>query len=398
MAEREAVILGAARTPIGKFMGRLSALGARQLGGIAIKAALETAGISPDAVNEVIFGNVLQAGLGQNPARQAAVAAGIPFSVSSFTVNKVCGSGLKAVALAAQAIRAGDADIIVAGGMESMSQAPFLLQDSKLRANRRLGDFRLNEEADVTDEMQKDGLTCALSGMKMGLAAELIAEKCGISRDEQDDYALDSHRRAVEAAREGRFRDEIVPVELDAGIFDRDESPRENTSMEKLAALRPIFKENGTITSGNASGINDGAAALVLSSAEKAHELGITPMARIDGYGTGALEPQLLMLAPVLATTRLLGRLGRDVKDVELVELNEAFAVQCLAFSKEMGINRIRINVNGGAIALGHPIGSSGARILVTLLHAMRQRKRDTGLATLCLGGGDAVAMMVSRT
>lgn len=403
MSGREIVILGAARTPIGKFMGRLSGFSARQLGALAAGAAIERAGISHDQVEEVIFGNVLQAGLGQNPARQVAVDAGIPLSVSAFTVNKVCGSGLKAVALAAQAIKAGDADIVVAGGTESMSHSPYLLSDPRLRSNRRLGNLKISElmnmdgDIEALDEMQKDGLTCAITGMKMGIAAELVAEKYGFSRTEQDAYALDSHRRAIEAAREGRFKDELVPVEMAAGIFDRDESPRENTSIEKLATLQPIFKQDGTITSGNASGINDGAAALVIASAEKAQELGITPMAKIEGYGTGALEPESIMLAPILATTRLLGRLVKRVGDIEIVELNEAFAAQCMAFSNEMGISPIRINVNGGAIALGHPIGASGARILVTLVHAMRQRKKNLGLATLCLGGGDAVAMMVSR-
>lgn len=402
MGGREIVILSAARTPIGKFMGRLSGFSARHLGALATRAAIERAGISSEQVEEVIFGNVLQAGMGQNPARQVAVDAGIPLSVSSFTVNKVCGSGLKAVALAAQAIKAGDADIVVAGGTESMSHSPYLLSDPRLRSNRRLGDFKVSElnldgDIEALDEMQKDGLTCALTGMKMGIAAELVAEKYGLSRREQDAYALESHRRAIEATREGRFKDELVPVEMDAGIFDRDESPRENTSMEKLATLQTIFKQDGTITSGNASGINDGAAALVIASAEKAQELGITPMAKIEGYGTGALEPESIMLAPILATTRLLGRLVKRVGDIEIVELNEAFAAQCMAFSNEMGINKVRINVNGGAIALGHPIGASGARILVTLVHAMRQRKKNLGLATLCLGGGDAVAMMVSR-
>lgn len=402
MTGREVVILSAARTPIGKFMGRLSGFSARQLGALAANAAIDRAGIAHEQVEEVIFGNVLQAGLGQNPARQVAVDAGIPLSVSSFTVNKVCGSGLKAVALAAQAIRAGDADIVVAGGTESMSHSPYLLSDPRFRANRRLGDFKLSElhvngDAEALDEMQKDGLTCAITGMKMGLAAELVAEKYGLERAEQDAYALESHRRAIEATRDGRFKDELVPVKMEAGIFERDEAPRENTSLEKLATLQPIFKDGGTITSGNASGINDGAAALVIASAEKARELGVTPMAKIEGYGTGALEPESIMLAPILATTRLLGRLVRKVGDVEIVELNEAFAAQCMAFSNEMGISPIRINVNGGAIALGHPIGASGARILVTLVHAMRQRKKNLGLATLCLGGGDAVAMMVSR-
>lgn len=402
MSGREIVILSAARTPIGKFMGRLSGFSARHLGALAARAAIERAGISSEQVEEVIFGNVLQAGMGQNPARQVAVDAGIPLSVSSFTVNKVCGSGLKAVALAAQAIKAGDADIVVAGGTESMSHSPYLLSDPRLRSNRRLGDFKVSElnldgDIEALDEMQKDGLTCALTGLKMGIAAELVADKYGLSRSEQDAYALESHRRAIEATREGRFKDELVPVEMAAGIFERDESPRENTSMEKLATLQPIFKQDGTITSGNASGINDGAAALVIASAEKAQELGITPMAKIEGYGTGALEPESIMLAPILATTRLLGRLVKRVGDIEIVELNEAFAAQCMAFSNEMGINKVRVNVNGGAIALGHPIGASGARILVTLVHAMRQRKKNIGLATLCLGGGDAVAMMVSR-
>jgi acetyl-CoA C-acetyltransferase len=393
---REVVIAGAARTPIGKFMGGLAGLRAPDLGAHAIRAALERARVPPEAVQEVIMGCVLQAGLGQNPARQAAIKAGVPTSVGSFTVNKVCGSGLKAVMLAAQAIRAGDADLIVAGGMESMSQAPHLLPKS--REGFRLG------HAQLLDSMVHDGLWDIYNDFHMGATAELVAEKHKVSREDQDRFALASQEKAVRAQKAGKFKAEIAPVELAQRkgppiVVSEDEGPRADTTLEGLAKLKPAFqKENGTVTAGNASTINDGAAALVVASAERARALGLEPLARITGYATGGRDPEWVMMAPVEAVRALLEKTGRRaVDDYDLVELNEAFAAAAVALGRELEIRPAKLNVNGGAIALGHPIGASGARILVTLLHAMRDRGARTGLAALCLGGGNAVAVSVER-
>jgi acetyl-CoA C-acetyltransferase len=391
---RDVVIASAARTPIGKFMGGLSGLRAPELGGHAIRAALERAGVAPEAVEEVIMGCVLQAGLGQNPARQAAIKAKVPTSVGAFTVNKVCGSGLKSVMLAAQAIRAGDADLIVAGGMESMSNAPHILPKS--REGFRLG------HAQLLDSMIHDGLWDIYNDFHMGATAELVAKKYGISRAEQDEYALGSHRKAVAAEKAGKFRAEIAPVELPQKkgpplAVEKDEGPRADASLEALAKLKPAFQaEGGTVTAGNASTINDGAAALVVASAEKARAMGLRPLAKITGYATGGRDPEWVMMAPIEAVKRLLALTGRrSAAEYDLVELNEAFAVQAVALQRELEIPPARLNVNGGAVAMGHPIGASGARILTTLLHAMKDRGARTGLAALCLGGGNAVALSV---
>jgi acetyl-CoA C-acetyltransferase len=392
---RDPVIVSAARTPVGKFMGGLSALKAPELGAIAIREALSRAQLPAQDVEEVVMGNVLQAGVGQAPARQAALKAGIPPAVSAYTVNKVCGSGLKAVMLAAQAIKAGDVQIAVAGGMESMSNAPYILH--KAREGLKFGD------AELKDAMILDGLWCSFGDAHMGRYAELTAERWGITREELDDFAFQSHRKAVAAIEEGRFDAEIVPVEVNGAkgspqVVKRDEGPRKDTDLQKLAKLRPAFlPDGGVITAGNASGINDGAAAVVVMSRAAAEERGLEPLARVVSYTTGGTEPELLFYAPVVAVRTLMEKSGLTIDDFDLIEVNEAFASQALADGKELGWDWQRVNVNGGAVALGHPIGASGARVLVTLLYEMKSREARRGLATLCLGGGNAVAMAVER-
>jgi acetyl-CoA C-acetyltransferase len=391
MGEREAVIVGAARTPIGKFLGGLSSLSAPALGAIAIREAVRRSGVPADQIEEAIMGNVVSAGVGQAPARQAAMRAGLPDDLPAVTINKVCGSGLKAVMLAAQAIRAGDADLLVAGGMESMSNAPYLLPGA------RTG-YRLNDQK-VVDAVVHDGLWCAFEDIHMGSEAEIIADKFCISRQEQDAFALESHRRATAATESGRFKDEMVPVEIaqkkGTVTIDRDESIRPDTSLEALAALKPAFKKDGTVTAGNAPGLNDGAAALVVASSERARALGLPVLARITGYASAAITPKYIFAAPPRAVNRLLERTGLKISDFDLVEVNEAFAAQVLANGKELDWDWSRVNVNGGAVALGHPIGASGARVLITLLYELRRRGGGRGLATLCLGGGGAVALSI---
>ncbi len=391
---REAVIIAAVRTATGKFQGSLSPLSAVELGACVVREVVRRAGIEPSQVDEIIMGNVVSAGLGQNPARQAGLKAGLNPRVAAMTINKVCGSGLKSVGLAAQGIQTGDVDIVVAGGMESMTNCPYLLPN--LRQGYRLG------HAKVLDAMIQDGLWDAHEDFHMGMTAELVAEKYKISRERQDAYALESHRRAVAATREGRFKEEIVPVTVpqrkgEPLEFAVDESPREDTSLEALGRLKPVFKPDGTVTAGNAPGTNDGAAALVVSSAETARKLGKKAMARIVGQAVSGVEPRWVMMAPVSAVQALLKKVGWKLEDVELVELNEAFAVQALAVIQELGLDPERTNVNGGAVALGHPIGASGARILVTLLYEMARRNAKRGIAALCLGGGNAVALAVER-
>ena len=394
---REPVIIAAARTAIGKFQGALSPFSAVQLGAIAVREAVRRAGIDParvDEIDEIIMGNVISAGLGQNPARQAGLKGGLDNRVAAMTINKVCGSGLKAVALAAQGIETRNSEIVVAGGMESMTNAPYLLP--QLRAGLRLGDGK------IIDSMIHDGLWDAYEDFHMGMTAELVAEKYQISRSRQDAYAVESHRRALNAIRSCHFKSQIVPIDIPqrkgAPIrFEVDESPREDTSMETLARLRPAFKPGGTVTAGNAPGTNDGAAALVVTSGEKAGQLGKKPLARIVGQAVSGVEPKWVMMAPVSAVQSLLKKTGWKLEDVDLVELNEAFAVQALAVIQELGLDPEKTNVNGGAVALGHPIGASGARILVTLLYEMERRDVKKGIAALCLGGGNAVALAVER-
>lgn len=391
---REVVIVKALRTAIGSFGGTLKDLSAADLAAVVIRRILEETGLPPQEIDEVILGNVLQAAAGQNPARQASIKAGIPEGVPSFTVNKVCGSGLKAVGLAAQAIRVGDGHAYIVGGMESMSTAPYA--SAKARWGARMGHEQL------VDTMIKDGLWCAFTDTHMGITAENIAERWQISRAEQDEFAAASQQKCQAAQAEGRFQAEIVPVIIpqrrgDPISFDRDEYPREGVTAESLARLRPAFKQDGTVTAGNASGINDGAAALLVMSREKAESLGLKPMARVLSYASSALEPAIMGMGPVEATRKALSRCGLDVEDLDLVEANEAFAVQSIAVMRELGLDPAKVNVNGGAIALGHPIGASGARILVTLLHAMEQRDAKKGLATLCIGGGQGYAVVVER-
>lgn len=390
----EAVIVSATRTPIGKFMGAFSSLKAPILGAAAIREAVSRAGIDGAEVEEVIFGNVLQAGVGQNPARQAALGAGLPDSIGSVTINKVCGSGLKSVMLAAQAIRAGDAKVIVAGGMESMTNAPYMLPAGRVGA--RLGHTQL------VDSMVADGLWDVYNDYHMGITAENVAARYEISREMQDEYAAGSQQKAVAAQEAGKFDKEIVAVEVpqrknDPILVARDEGPRAGTTAESLGKLRAAFKKDGTVTPGNASTINDGAAAVVVMEAGEAERRGLTPLARITGYATGGTAPEWVMMAPVEAVKNLNARNGLKVDDYGLVEINEAFSAASVAVTRECGINPDAINVHGGAVALGHPIGASGCRILVTLLHAMEDRDVQTGLATLCLGGGNAVAMSVQR-
>ncbi|MEE9218331.1 MAG: acetyl-CoA C-acetyltransferase [Acidobacteriota bacterium] len=388
------VILSAVRTPVGRLLGALKSFTAPELGAIAVREAVQRAGLDADEVDEVILGNVLQAGVGQNPARQAALKAGLPVSVGALTINKVCGSGLKAVVLAAQAIRLGDAQVVVAGGMESMSQAPYLLRGA--RQGHRLG------HGTMIDAVIHDGLWDAYENYHMGCTAEVVSEKYRISRKEQDQWALRSHRRAIEASDAGHFRDEIVAVEIPqpkkpSVRFDTDETMRRDTSVEALAALKPAFKEGGTATAGNSPGVNDGAAAVVVSTAERARKAGVEPFAEIVSYATSGIEPALIMMAPMEAMRRCLERAGWSMKDVDLIEINEAFSVQLVALVRELGLDPERVNVQGGAVALGHPIGASGARILTTLLHLMKRRGAHRGLAALCLGGGNAVAMALER-
>lgn len=388
----EALILSACRTAIGKFQGGLASLTAPQLGAVAVKEALRRASVPGDAVDEVILGNVLQAGVGQNPARQAALGAGIPPSVPPFTVNKVCGSGLKSVMLAAQAIRAGDASVVVAGGMESMTNAPYHLP--KAREGFRLG------HGQVVDAMIHDGLWDKFNDFHMGNTAELVAKEKGVTREQQDAFAAESQRRAVAAAAAGKFAKEITPVEMkgrkgEVTLFDRDEGPRADTTLESLAKLRPAFQKDGTVTAGNASTINDGAAALVVASEEAAKRLGSRPLARITGYAAGGLPPEWVMMAPVEAVRNLWKRTGTKADSFDLYEMNEPFAAASVAVMRELGLDPAKVNVNGGATALGHPIGASGARILVTLLHALQDRGLRRGVAGLCLGGGNAVALSV---
>ncbi|HLW79198.1 MAG TPA: acetyl-CoA C-acetyltransferase [Terriglobia bacterium] len=390
----DAVIISSVRTAIGKFQGSLSPLSAVELGACVVREAVRRAALDPVQVDELIMGNVVSAGLGQNPARQAGLNGGLHARVAAMTVNKVCGSGLKAVALAAQGVRTGDAEIVVAGGMESMSNAPYLLP--QVRRGLRLG------HAQMLDAMIVDGLWDAYEDFHMGMTGELVAEKYAISRQRQDAYAAESHRRAVDAIKSCRFKNQIVPVMVpqkkgEPVAFAIDESPREDTSIEALARLKPVFKPGGTVTAGNAPGTNDGAAALVVTSAERAQALGRPPLARIVGQAVSGVEPRWVMMAPVSAIQALLCKIGWKLADVDLVELNEAFAVQALAVIQELGLDPDRTNVNGGAVALGHPIGASGARILVTLLDAMEQRGAKRGIAALCLGGGNAVALAVER-
>lgn len=391
---KNCVIVSAARTAIGSFNGALATTRAIDLGATVIKAALERAQLDPQRVDEVIMGNVLQAGLGQNPARQALLKSGLAETVCGFTVNKVCGSGLKSVALAAQAIQAGQAQAIVAGGMENMSQAPYLL-DAKARWGYRLGDGQLS------DVILRDGLICATHGYHMGITAENVAREYGISREMQDELALLSQRKAVAAIDSGAFQAEIVPVSVTSRkktvVFERDEFPKADSTAEGLAALRPAFDKAGTVTAGNASGINDGAAALVVMEESAALAAGLTPLARIKAYASGGVAPALMGMGPVPATQKALQLSGLTLSDIDLIEANEAFAAQFLAVGKTLGFDPQKVNVNGGAIALGHPIGASGARILVTLLHALSAHDKTLGLATLCIGGGQGIAMIVER-
>ena len=392
----DVVIISACRTPVGKFQGSLSDLSATQLGAIVVREATKRARLDPKQIDECIMGNVVSAGLGQNPARQAALFGGLSPEVSAMTVNKVCGSGLKAIALAAQAIQTGNSFVVVAGGMESMSNAPYLLPQA--RKGYRLGN------AQIIDSMVHDGLWDIYNDYHMGITGENVAEKYGITREEQDQFALNSHRKAVTAIKECHFKSQIVPVELPAKkkgespvIFDKDESPREDTTIEVLRSLKPAFKKDGTVTAGNAPGVNDGAAAVVVTSAKHAKELGVEPMVRIVAQASSGIDPAWVMMAPVSAVRKIWQKTGWRNEDVDLYELNEAFSVQALGVMRELGLDPAKVNVNGGAVAIGHPIGASGARVLVTLIYEMIRRNVHRGIAALCLGGGNAVAMGVER-
>ncbi|MBK8782247.1 MAG: acetyl-CoA C-acetyltransferase [Anaerolineales bacterium] len=393
--ENEAVILSAARTPIGKFQGALSGMNATNLGAIAVKAAVERAGIDPNEIEEVLMGNVVQAGNGQAPARQAAIFAGIPATVSATAINKVCGSGLKAAMMSAQAIRAGDGDLFIAGGMESMSRAPYLVSG-------RMGELKFGN-TQMTDALLNDGLWDPFENWGMGMAAEFIADEYEVTRAAMDEFALRSHLKAVEAQEAGRFTLEIVPVQIpgrkgDVTIFDKDEGPRKDTSIESLTKLKPAFKSDGKVTAGNSSTMNDGAAAVVIASRAYAEKNNLKPIASITGYAQAALEPKYLFAAPAYAIPKLLKKIGWTLKDVDLIEVNEAFAAQVLADGYALandGWDWDKVNVNGGAIALGHPLGASGARVLTTLIYALKNRGLKRGIASLCLGGGEAVAMAV---
>src|ERR1700726_838197 len=392
----DVVIISGCRTPVGKFQGSLADFSAPKLGAVVVREAVKRAGIEPTQVDECIMGNVLPAGLGQNPARQAAIFGGLSPSTGAMTINKVCGSGLKAVALAAQAVQTGNSSIVVAGGMESMTNAPYLLPQA--RKGYRLGN------AQVVDSMVHDGLWDIYNNYHMGITGENVAEKYGITREEQDEFALNSHRKALAAIRECRFKSQIVPVEIPAkkkgeaaARFEKDEGPREDTTIEVLRSLKPAFKKDGTVTAGNAPGVNDGAAAVVVTSAKRAKELGRAPMVRIVAQATSGVEPQWVMMAPVGAVRQIWEKTGWKNEDVDLYELNEAFSVQALGVIRELGLNPDKVNVNGGAVAIGHPIGASGARVLVTLIYEMIRRDVKRGIAALCLGGGNAVAMAVER-
>jgi acetyl-CoA C-acetyltransferase len=392
---RESVIVSAVRTPTGKFLGALKGFTATQLGAMVVREALRRAGIDPEIVDECIMGNVVSAGLGQNPARQAALTGGLPDHVAAVTINKVCGSGLKAVMLADQGIRVGDIDVAVAGGMESMSNCPYLLP--RVRDGLRMGN------AEVVDSMINDGLWCAFEMCHMGNAGEVVAERYGVGREAQDDYAAQSHAKAARATADGAFRDELLSIEIPQKkghpiVVDRDEGIRPDTTVQTLAALKPAFKKDGTVTAGNAPGVNDGASAVVVMDSERAKSLKLEPLARIVGQATSGLAPKFVLMTPVEAVQRVAEKVGWRLQDVDLFELNEAFAVQAVAVLKELGIDPVRVNVNGGAVALGHAIGSSGSRVLTTLLYALQKRNLRRGIATLCLGGGNGVALAVERT
>jgi len=390
----EVVIISAARTPVGKFLGSLKGFSAPQLGAMVVRESVKRAGIKPEDVDEVIMGCVIQAGLGQNPARQAALNGGIPSTVSAVTINKVCGSGLKAVMLAAQGIQLGDSEMVVAGGMESMSNAPYLIP--KAREGYRLGN------GELVDSMINDGLWCAFENYHMGCTGEVVAEEYRISRNEQDEFAMNSHRKAAAAIKAGKFKDEIVAVEIPQKkgqtlIFDTDETVREDTSVEVLGKLKPAFKTEGTVTAGNAPGVNDGASAVVVTSIQRARELGVEPMARIVAQATAGVEPRLVMMAPVEAVRKLFKKTGWSPSEVDLVELNEAFSVAAVAVTRELGLDPEKVNVNGGAVALGHAIGQSGSRLLTTVLYELKRRDARRAIVSLCLGGGNAVAMAIER-
>jgi acetyl-CoA C-acetyltransferase len=394
---KEVVIVSAARTPVGRFQGSLQSFSAPQLGALVVREAVRRAGVDPASVDECIMGCVLQAGLGQNPARQSAIFGGLPPAVGALTINKVCGSGLKAVALAAQAIQTENAEIVVAGGMESMTNAPYLLPQA--RSGYRMGNGAL------VDSMIYDGLWEVYRGFHMGVAAEMIAAKYGISREEQDAFAAESHRRAASATAAGFFRDEILPVEVPAAkksekprMFDADESIRPETTVEILARLKPAFQEGGTVTAGNSPGVNDGAAAMVVMSADRAAELGLKPLAAIRAQSTSGREPEWFGLAPIEAVRKVAAKAGWPLASVDLLELNEAFSVQAMAVNRDLDLDPAKVNVQGGAVAIGHPIGASGARVLATLLYSLRRLGKTKGIAALCLGGGNAVAMAVERT
>ena len=395
MSERnEAVIISAARTPVGKFLGSLKGFTAPQLGAIAVRESVKRAGVKPEDVDEVIMGCVIQAGLGQNPARQAALNGGLPSTVSAVTVNKVCGSGLKAVMMAAQGVQLGDVEVVVAGGMESMSNAPYLIP--KAREGYRLGN------GELVDSMINDGLWCAFENYHMGCTGEVVADEYKIGRSEQDEFALNSHRKAAAAIKAGKFKDEIVPVEIPqkkgaAIVFDTDETVREDTSLEGLGKLKPAFAKEGTVTAGNAPGVNDGASAVVVTSLRRARELGVEPMARIVAQATAGVEPRLVMMAPVEAVRKLFKKTGWSPSEVDLFELNEAFAVAAVAVTRELGLDPERVNVNGGAVALGHAIGQSGSRLLTTVLYELKRRDAHRAVVALCLGGGNAVALAVEK-
>jgi acetyl-CoA C-acetyltransferase len=392
----DVVIISGCRTAVGKFQGSLTDLSAPQLGAVVVREAVKRAGLNSDQVDECIMGNVLPAGLGQNPARQAAIFGGLSPATGAMTINKVCGSGLKAVALAAQAVQTGNSSIVVAGGMESMTNAPYLLPQA--RKGYRLGNGK------VIDSMVHDGLWDIYNDYHMGITGENVAEKYGITREEQDEFAVHSHRKAIAAWKECRFKSQIVPVEIPAKkkgevpvLFEKDESPREDTTIEVLRSLKPAFKKDGTVTAGNAPGVNDGAAAVVVTSARRAKELGAQPMVRIVAQATSGVEPKWVMMAPVDAVRKIWEKTGWKNEDVDLYELNEAFSVQALGVMRELGLDPNKVNVNGGAVAIGHPIGASGARVLVTLIYEMTRRNAKRGIAALCLGGGNAVAMAVER-
>ena len=390
----EAVIISAARTPVGKFLGSLKGFSATELGAIVVRESVKRAGVKPEDVDEVIMGCVIQAGLGQNPARQAALNGGLPSQVSAVTVNKVCGSGLKAVMMAAQGVQLGDTEIVVAGGMESMSNAPYLIP--KAREGYRLGN------GELVDSMINDGLWCAFENYHMGCTGEVVAEEYAISRSQQDEFAAGSHRKAAAAIKAGKFKDEIVPVEIPqkkgpALLFDTDETVRDDTSAEVLGKLKPAFKTEGTVTAGNAPGVNDGASAVVVTSLRRARELGVEPMARIVAQAVSGVEPRLVMMAPVEAVRKLFKKTGWSPSEVDLVELNEAFSVAAVAVTRELGLDPEKVNVNGGAVALGHAIGQSGSRLLTTMLYELKRRDARRGVVALCLGGGNAVAMAIER-